>query len=270
MRRILVLLAFTALLAFACDKAQTEKSEHAARGEITEADFKTEDDRVSYSLGHSMGSSFKRDEINVNLELFQAGVEDGFTGGKQVLSEEEIRETMTAFQQKMRAKKQVEFKKRMEERKKQGEINQEKGNAFLEANKSKEGIVTTESGLQYKIIEKGTGGSPKPTDTVKCHYKGTTIDGKEFDSSYGRGEPATFALNRVIKGWTEGLQLMKEGGKWQFFVPAELAYGERGVGQNIGPNEVLVFEVELLAIEKPETEKPESKEPEGEKTKEES
>jgi FKBP-type peptidyl-prolyl cis-trans isomerase len=158
----------------------------------------------------------------------------------------------------------------MEERKKQGEVNKEKGKAFLEENKTKEGIVTTESGLQYKILEKGTGGSPRPTDTVKCHYKGTTIEGKEFDSSYGREEPATFALNRVIKGWTEGLQLMKEGGKWQFFVPSELAYGERGAGQNIGPNEVLVFDVELIEIVKPETKKPETKEPEGEEAKKES
>lgn len=120
-------------------------------------------------------------------------------------------------------------------------------------------IVTLKSGLQYKILKKGTGASPKASDTVKCHYKGTTIDGKEFDSSYKRGEPATFALNRVIKGWTEGLQLMKEGGKWQFFIPSELAYGERGSVPDIGPNEVLIFEVELLGIEKPETKKPEKK-----------
>ena len=147
----------------------------------------------------------------------------------------------------------------MGERKKQGEANKEKGGKFLEGNKTKQGIVTLKSGLQYKILKKGTGASPKATDTVKCHYKGTTIDGKEFDSSYKRGEPATFALNRVIKGWTEGLQLMKEGGKWQFFIPSELAYGERGSGPDIGPNEVLIFEVELLGIEKPETKKPEKK-----------
>jgi len=267
MKRVLILLVFSVFLASSCDKTQ---SEPAAKQEITKADLQTEDDKVSYSIGFSMGSSFKKDELKVNLQMFQQGLEDSYTGSKQILSEEEIQKTMMAFQQKMRAKKQVEYRKRMEERNKQGEVNKEKGKEFLEANKTKEGIVVLESGLQYKILEKGTGGSPKPTDTVKCHYKGTTIDGKEFDSSYERGEPATFALNRVIKGWTEGLQLMKEGGKWQFFVPSELAYGERGAGQNIGPNEVLVFEVELLSIEKPETEKTETKEPEGEEPKKES
>jgi FKBP-type peptidyl-prolyl cis-trans isomerase len=255
-------------VACSCGKTESEKPEPAAKKEITAADLKTEDEKVSYSIGFSMGSNFKKDEINVDLDLFQRGVEDGVAGDKQVLSEEEIRTTMTAFQKKMRAKRQVEYRKQMEERKKQGELNKEKGKDFLEANKSEEGIVTTESGLQYKILEKGTGGSPKPTDTVKSHYKGTTIDGKEFDSSYGRGEPATFALNRVIKGWTEGLQLMKEGGKWQFFVPAELAYGERGAGENIGPNEVLVFEVELIEIVKPETEESKAEEAKEEPKKE--
>ena len=256
MKRVLILLVFSAFLASSCGKTQSEDPEHSAKGEITKADLQTEDDRVSYSIGFSMGSSFKKDELKVNLDMFQQGVEDSYTGSGQILSEEEIQKTMMTFQQKMRAKKQETYAKQMEERKKQGEANKEKGKEFLETNKTKEDIVTLESGLQYKILEKGTGGSPKPTDTVKCHYRGTTIDGKEFDSSYQRGEPATFALNRVIKGWTEGLQLMKEGGKWQFFVPSELAYGERGAGQNIGSNEVLIFEVELLTIEKPETEKP--------------
>jgi FKBP-type peptidyl-prolyl cis-trans isomerase FklB len=270
MKRVLMVLVFSALVACSCGKTESEKTGPAAKKEITAADLKTEDERVSYSLGFSMGTNFKKDELNIDLELFQRGIEDGVGGGEQVLSEEEMRETMTAFQQKMRAKRQAEYRQRMEERKKQGEANKEKGKAFLEANKSKEGIVTLESGLQYKVIEEGTGDSPKATDTVKCHYKGTTIDGKEFDSSYQRGEPATFALNRVIKGWTEGLQLMKEGGKWQFFVPSELAYGERGAGQNIGPNEVLVFEIELIEIQKPATEKSETKEPEGEKPQKES
>jgi FKBP-type peptidyl-prolyl cis-trans isomerase FklB len=268
MKRVLILLVFSAFLACSCGNTQSEKPEHAAKKEITEADLKTEEDKVSYSIGYSMGQNFKKDEIIVDLELFQQGVEDGFAGGKQALSEDEMRKTMMAFQQKMRAKRQVEYRKQMEERKKQGEENKGKGTAFLEENKSKEGVVVLESGLQYKILEKGTGDSPRATDTVKCHYKGTTIDGKEFDSSYGRGEPATFALNRVIKGWTEGLQLMKEGGKWQFFVPSELAYGERGAGQNIGPNEVLVFEVELIEIVKPETEESKTEEPKEEPKKE--
>jgi FKBP-type peptidyl-prolyl cis-trans isomerase FklB len=262
MKKVLLLLVITVFLTFSCGKTESGKPESAAKKEATEADLKTEDAKISYSLGFSMGQNFKKDEIGVDLALFQQGLEDGYVGGKQLLGEEAMKETMIAFQRKMRNKRQAEYRKRMEERKKLGEENKEKGKAFLEANKSKEGIVTTESGLQYKILKKGTGASPKPTDTVKCNYKGTTIDGEEFDSSYKRGEAATFALNRVIKGWTEGLQLMKEGGKWEFFVPPELAYGERGAGQNIGPNEVLIFEVELLEIVKPETEKPQSKEPE--------
>ena len=259
MKKVLILLAVAALFAFSCERTQPQKPKPAAKKEITKADLKTEDDKVSYSLGFSMGSNFEKNELKMNLEIFQKGIKDGFTGSKQILNEEEIEKTMMAFQQKMRAKKQAEYMKKMGERKKQGEANKEKGGKFLEGNKTKEGIVTLKGGLQYKILKKGTGASPKATDTVKCHYKGTTIDGKEFDSSYKRGEPATFALNRVIKGWTEGLQLMKEGGKWQFFIPSELAYGERGSGPDIGPNEVLIFEVELLGIEKPETKKPEKK-----------
>ncbi len=250
----MMLLVVAAFFASSCQEPKP-----AAEKEITKADLKTEDDRVSYSVGFSMGSSFKQDELKINLEILQRGMEDGFTGSKQLLDEEEVKKTMMGFKEKMRAKKQAEYMERMEERRKQGEANKEKGRQFLEENKAKEGIVTLESGLQYKILNKGTGASPKPTDTVKCQYRGTTIDGKEFDSSYQRGKPATFAVNRVIKGWTEGLQLMKEGGKWQFFIPSELAYGERGAGNNIGPNEVLIFEVELLEIEKPDTKELEKK-----------
>ena len=260
MRSILILVAAITLFVTSCQQAEEQNAKSAEKKEITKADLKTEDDNISYSLGFSMGSRFVRDGLGINLEIFQEGMKDGFTGSKQILDEEEMQKTMMALQQKMMAKRQTERMKEMEERKNQGEANKEKGETFLEANKAKEGVTTLESGLQYKILKKGTGASPKATDTVKCHYKGTTIDGKEFDSSYERGEPATFVLNKVIKGWTEGLQLMKEGGKWQFFIPSELAYGERGSGPHIGPNEVLIFEVELLGIEKPKTEKPQQKE----------
>jgi FKBP-type peptidyl-prolyl cis-trans isomerase FklB len=259
MRSILILVAAITLFVSSCQQAKEQNAKPAEKKEITKADLKTEDDNISYSLGFSMGSRFIRDGLEINLEIFQEGMKDGFTGSKQVLTEEEMQKTMMALQQKMMAKRQTEHMKEMEERKNLGEANKEKGEKFLEANKAKEGVITLESGLQYKILRKGTGTSPKATDTVKCHYKGTTIDGEEFDSSYKRGEPATFALNRVIKGWTEGLQLMKEGGKWEFFIPPELAYGERGSGPDIGPNEVLIFEVELLGIEKPKTEKPQEK-----------
>jgi FKBP-type peptidyl-prolyl cis-trans isomerase FklB len=259
MRSILILVAAITLFVSSCQQAKEQKAQPAEKKEITKADLKTEDDNISYSLGFSMGSRFIRDGLEINLEVFQEGMKDGFTGSKQILTEEEMQKTMMALQQKMMAKRQTDHMKEMEERKNLGEANKEKGEKFLEANKAKEGVITLESGLQYKILKKGTGASPKATDIVKCHYKGTTIDGEEFDSSYKRGEPATFALNKVIKGWTEGLQLMKEGGKWEFFVPSELAYGKMGSGPQIGPNEVLIFEVELLGIEKPKTEKPQEK-----------
>jgi FKBP-type peptidyl-prolyl cis-trans isomerase FklB len=259
MRSILILVAAITLFVSSCQQAGEQKAKPSETKEITKADLKTEDDNISYSLGFSMGSRFIRDGLEINLEIFQEGMKDGFTGSKQILTEEEMQKTMMALQQKMMAKRQTDHMKEMEERKNLGEANKEKGEKFLEANKAKEGVITLESGLQYKILKKGTGASPKATDIVKCHYKGTTIDGEEFDSSYKRGEPATFALNKVIKGWTEGLQLMKEGGKWEFFVPPELAYGEMGSGPHIGPNEVLIFEVELLGIEKPKTEKPQEK-----------
>lgn len=257
MKRILILLAIAFFLVSSCQETQEQKP--TAEKEMTKADLKTEKDKMNYAVGLSMGSRLKMDGFELNLEIFQEGMKDGFTGRKQLLNEEETREITKAMQQKMMAKKRAQHMQQMQERKKQGEANKEKGTKFLEENKAKEDVVTLESGLQYQILKKGTGASPKATDTVKCHYKGTTIDGKEFDSSYKRGEPATFALNRVIKGWTEGLQLMKEGGQWRFFIPSGLAYGERGSGPNIGPNEVLIFEIELLGIEKPETQVPEKK-----------
>ncbi len=254
MKKVLILLAVGGLFVSSCDKPQPQKS--AAENEITRADLKTEDDKVSYSLGFSMGANLKkRGELKINIDTFQQGVRDGFTDSNPLLNQDEMKRTLI----EMKARKRANYMKKTGERKNQGEANRQRGTAFLERNKAKESIVTLESGLQYKILKKGTGASPKATDTVRCHYKGTTIDGKEFDSSYKRGKPATFALNRVIRGWTEGLQLMKKGGKWQFFIPSELAYGERGSGRNIGPNEALIFEVELLGIEKPRTKKPEKK-----------
>jgi len=264
MRSLMILVAAVSLFLFSCQQGPQENTKPAQKKEITKADLKTDDDNISYTLGFSMGSRFVRDGLGIDLGIFQEGMEDGFTGGKQLLNEEEMQKTMMAFQQKMMTKRKTEQMKEMEERKKLGEANKEKGEKFLETNKAKEGVTTLESGLQYKILKEGTGLSPKATDTVKCHYKGTTIDGKEFDSSYKRDEPATFTLNQVIKGWTEGLQLMKEGGKWQFFIPSELAYGRRGSGPHIGPDEVLIFEVELLGIEKPGTEKPETEKAEKE------
>ena len=212
-------------------------------GQVYGADdgtLKSDKDKLSYTFGANFGKSLKQQEIEINTDIFIKGMKDGLSGGKMLLTDQEMKDTMTSFQKDMAAKQ-------AEKRKVLGEKNKKEGDAFLAANKSKEGVKTLPSGLQYKVITEGTGKSPKATDTVVTQYRGTLIDGTEFDSSYQRKSPATFKVNGVIKGWTEALQLMKEGAKWQLFVPSELAYGERGAGPNIGPNAVLVFEIELIS-----------------------
>ena len=206
--------------------------------------LKDQKDKVSYAIGLDIGSTMKRQMIDVNDELLNAGIKDGLSGAKPRMTDEEVKDVMSTFQKEMMAKQAAA-------RKEAGEKNATEGKKFLDQNKTKEGVKTTASGLQYKVLKEGTGTPPKATDTVKVNYRGTTIDGKEFDSSYKRGEPATFPVNRVIKGWTEGLQLMKPGSKYQLFVPADLAYGERGAGADIGPNSTLVFDVELLEVVPP-------------------
>ena len=206
---------------------------HAVAGETTE--LKTQKDKLSYAIGLNLGKGMKKNDADVDLKVVEQGLKDGYSGGKELLTEEQIKETFMAFQ-----------KERTEKTKKEADD-------FLAANKKKEGVVTLPSGLQYKIIKKGTGKSPKATDSVTVNYRGTLIDGTEFDSSYKRGQPATFKVNAVIPGWTEALQLMKEGAKWQLVIPSNLAYGERGAGEMIGPNAVLVFDVELISVNKEET-----------------
>jgi len=203
--------------------------------------LKTQKDKVSYSIGLDIGKNMNRQSLDIDPDILAKGIKDGFSGSSPLLTEAEVRETMMAFQKEMTAK-QIERTKTISEK------NKKEGEAFLAENKKKEGVITLPSGLQYKVIKKGTGKTPKATDTVTVNYRGTLIDGTEFDSSYKRGQPATFAVNGVIKGWTETLQLMKEGSKWQLFIPSNLAYGERGAGNAIGPNVVLIFEVELLSI----------------------
>ena len=198
--------------------------------------------RVSYSIGVDLGNNFKRQNVYIDPKVMAAGIADAIAG-KTVLTEAEMREAMTKFQQEMMAKMQSGQKV-------DGEKNLKAGEEFLVANAKKDGVKTTASGLQYKVLKSGNGKTPKATDTVKTHYHGTLIDGTVFDSSVDRGEPVTFPVNGVIPGWTEALQLMKEGDKWQLFIPAKLAYGERGAGEKIGPNSALIFEVELLSIEK--------------------
>ena len=196
--------------------------------------LKDQKDKVSYAIGLNIGMNLGKQKIPINPDTFAAGVKDGMSGKPQ-MTDTEVKETMTAFEKDMEAKQAAA-----------GDKNAKDGEKFLAENKTKAGVKTTASGLQYKVIKEGTGAPAKETDTVTVNYRGTLIDGTEFDSSYKRGEPATFPLNAVIKGWTEGLQLMKVGSKYQFFIPASLGYGARGAGGDIGPNSALIFEVELL------------------------
>jgi len=190
----------------------------------------------------SLGSTLRQQSVEVDLSILMRGVKDSLAGSKTLLTEDEERTVLTALK--------AEVRKKQEEKMAQaGEANTKEGQAFLAANKSKDGVVTLPSGLQYKILQAGTGPKPTTTDSVVCNYRGTLINGTEFDSSYKRGQPATFPVSGVIKGWTEALQLMPAGSKWQLFVPAELAYGARGAGPGIGPNSTLVFEVELISIQ---------------------
>ena len=212
----------------------------------------SENDKVSYSIGIDLGQSFQRQNIEINHDLFMKGMSDGKSGQETLLSKEEIYETLINLQDKL-AKQQNEAIKEL------AENNKAAGEAFLKDNKSKPGVKTRESGLQYRIIKEGKGQSPSATDVVTTHYRGKLIDGTEFDSSYSRNEPATFPVNNVIPGWTEALQLMKPGSKWELFVPASLAYGTQGIGPKIGPNETLIFEVELISVKAPESAKKTSK-----------
>ncbi len=204
--------------------------------------LKTQRDKVSYSMGLDIGRMLKMQGVDVDLELVTRGLKDAYTGNQPLLTDEEMQEVLTNFKKEFIAKQQ-------ELAKQQGEKNKREGEIFLEANKKKEGVQTLPSGLQYKVLKAGAGKKPTTTDTVTVHYRGTLIDGKEFDSSYQRGKPATFPVNGVIPGWTEALPLMEEGAQWELFVPSNLAYGERGAGREIGPNATLIFEVELISIE---------------------
>ena len=206
-------------------------------------DLKDPKQRASYCIGADIGGNFKKQEIDVDAKALAAGLNDSLAG-KPALTEAEMKETMNDFRTQMMAKMQAKQKT-------EGEKNVKDGEAFLAANAKKEGVKVLPSGLQYKVLKAGSGKSPKATETVKVHYHGTLIDGTVFDSSVEKGMPATFGVSQVIPGWIEALQLMKEGDKWQLVIPSKLAYGERAPGGKIGPNSVLVFEVELISIEKP-------------------
>jgi FKBP-type peptidyl-prolyl cis-trans isomerase len=202
----------------------------------------TQKDKASYAIGLNIGKSLHKDSVDVDPSILAQGLKDGFAGGATLLTDEEMKAAMAALQADMRKKQEAEMQLA-------GEANKKEGEAFLAANKTKEGVVTLPSGLQYKILKEGTGPKPAASDSVVCNYRGTLINGTEFDSSYTRGQPATFGVGQVIHGWTEALQLMPVGSKWQLFIPSELAYGPRGPAPAIGPNATLIFDVELLSIQ---------------------
>ena len=199
-------------------------------------------DKVSYSIGVNIGTNLRQDSISFNPNALLQGLQDAsLDSSDRLMTDGEMQTTLMALQDSMQ-------KKQMEDARVTGEKNKLEGEAFLAQNGKKEGVVALPSGLQYRVIKEGTGNAPAASSTVTVHYRGTLLDGTEFDSSYKRGEPATFPLNGVIAGWTEGLQLMKTGAKYEFFIPSNLAYGERGSRGAIPPNATLIFEVELLDV----------------------
>jgi FKBP-type peptidyl-prolyl cis-trans isomerase FklB len=199
-------------------------------------------EKASYALGLNLGNTLRKQSVEIDPNVLLQGLKDAMAGGKTLMSEDEARVALAQLQQDLRGKQEEKMKRA-------AETNKEEGEGFLAANKTKEGVVTLPSGLQYKVLTPGSGRKPALSDTVVCNYRGTLINGTEFDSSYKRGEPATFPVGGVIKGWTEALQLMPVGSKWQLFIPAELAYGEHGIGTDIGPNATLIFEVEMISIQ---------------------
>jgi FKBP-type peptidyl-prolyl cis-trans isomerase FklB len=218
--------------------------------------LKSQKDKVSYTIGVYSGKNLKQQSVDIDPDIMAKGIKDSLSEGKTLLTDQEMREVMSVFQKEM-AIKQTEKRNVLAEK------NKKEGEAFLAENKKKEGVKTLPSGLQYKVIKEGTGKNPKATDTVVTHYRGTLINGTEFDSSYKRNEPASIRLNSVIKGWMEALLMMKEGAKWQIFIPSNLAYGENGSGP-IEPNAVVIFEVDLISVSQEtavpsQTTKPEAK-----------
>lgn len=223
-----VALASAALLAFGAANAQTTELE-------------TPEERLSYTIGMDIGQSLAGQQMDLDIDLVMEGLRATYAGEETLLTREEaLAERQQFIEQRQQSLEQ--------ERAEEATVNREEGEAFLAQNAQNDDVMVTDSGLQYRVIEEGEGERPSATDRVTVHYKGTLINGVEFDSSYARGEPATFGLNQVIPGWTEGLQLMSEGGKYEFFIPSDLAYGEQGRPGPIGPNATLIFEVELIEI----------------------
>lgn len=206
-----------------------------------DVELDTPEKRLSYTIGMDIGRSLAGQQMEMDIDVVIAALRASYSGGETLMTDEEVAEERQRFIEQRQ--QQMDTQRNEEAR-----MNLEEGQAFLAANAAKDGVKTTESGLQYRVIEAGEGAQPAASDRVTVHYRGRLINGVEFDSSYSRGEPTTFGLSQVIPGWTEGLQLMREGGKYEFFIPSELAYGERGAPGAIGPNSALIFEVELIEV----------------------
>jgi len=203
-------------------------------------DLNTENDRVNYSVGYQIGGDFKRQAVELSPQALVQGIEDALGDSEPLMTQEEIRTTLVNLKKRIVAAQREKAALAVTEDRARAE-------AFMTENANKEGVTVLPSGLQYKVMHEGSGATPGATDKVTVHYRGTLLDGTEFDSSYSRNKPASFGVNRVIPGWTEALQLMQEGDKWQLFIPSKLGYAERGAGK-IPPNSTLIFEVELLSV----------------------
>lgn len=245
--KIAILLPVIALALVSSIRAQdTKPAETQPAAAVPDPALK---DKISYFIGTQIGRDFQRNGIEVDLATFSQAVKDALEGKKEgKYTQPELEAAMQQFQAAMMAKQQADMAKQQAEAAAAGPKNAAEGEKFLAENGKREGVTTTASGLQYEVVKKADGPKPAATDTVTVHYRGTLLNGKEFDSSYSRNEPTSFPLNGVIPGWTEGLQLMNVGSKFKFFIPSKLAYAERGAGADIGPNSTLVFEVELLSI----------------------
>ena len=238
-----LLLSSSALISYAEDAKSSASPS-------TSSTFKDDKDKVSYSLGVDIGRTLQKLQLDLNQNALSQGITDVLGNKPMAMSDQELQQTLQAFQQKMMQKQQEAMSKKQEQMKVVAEKNKAEGKKFLDDNAKKAEVKTTPSGLQYKVIKAGSGDKPKDTDVVETNYRGTTIDGKEFDSSAKHGSSFSFPVNGVIKGWSEALKMMPVGSKWQLYIPADLAYGDEGYGEDIAPGSTLVFDVELLSIKK--------------------
>lgn len=244
---LLAIFLSSALFSFGED---AKPSASPTAGSSASTTIKDDKDKVSYSLGVDIGRTLQRLQLDLNQDALSKGITDVLGNKPMAMTDQELQQTLQAFQQKMMQKQQEAMSKKQEEMKAVAEKNKADGKKFLDDNAKKADVKTTSTGLQYKVIKEGKGDKPKDTDVVETNYRGTTIDGKEFDSSAKHGSSFSFPVNGVIKGWSEALKMMPVGSKWELYVPSDLAYGDEGYGEDIAPGSTLVFEVELLSIKK--------------------